>query len=639
MANSKLIALGVVALFLVAVVVLSVVGPKEDSGLPDGYVQPVKGGRAGAEAYYIFDANGSGRAELVSLKEKPKSLVLVLSESGIDEETTNRFDEFVGRLRALEGYGVDVQVITPAEIRTARDAVIVIANGAMPRYVLDDFETLGARGNRIVYIGKTDFVLNRGELRRDYWLVQLGDSAGKPYVKEMMLGDFLDTGGAVEELNREILRNGWAERGSSEFRFSGYGGRKTLFAPAGAGEYYRFIYEAGAEKGMVDSGALPSERVEVRATPGIYPWEKAELYFTMNQSTGRVMYTLEKGGRQIASEELGFVGAEKAFFYTFEFEEPGDYIFWVHDSSGVLGSAHMHVREIDVQVVELKDVRMSFNITVDGVPVKSGKAKVSLDGEEEREYSINDGQMSVPVRLKAGTNNIRVRYLEYVATIRYEQTQESMFDVYAKWLLPGLVVIAIVYVVASSRRRPTYRLKVERMGKKQAVRLAVKPEQITEAITDVQKSCGWKGVPVSLKELMQSFKKNITDGMDMYDGDVEGLMKKMEERGVVQRYGDYYQLHGWGDPKKNVIRRKIRDALVLAGEKFKDAWGGFELDRMVVSTEYFNTQKKLILVFENEEERQYFLESMEPFSRAEIELKMENGKVIVTTVYGLSEFI
>jgi hypothetical protein len=94
---------------------------------------------------------------------------------------------------------------------------------------------------------------------------------------------------------------------------------------------------------------------------------------------------------------------------------------------------------------------------------------------------------------------------------------------------------------------------VERMGKKQATRLKVSPGQITDAIADVEKSYGWKEVPISLKELTQSFKKNITDGMDMYDGDVEGLMKKMEEKGAVQRYGDYYQLHGWGDAKKNVI--------------------------------------------------------------------------------------
>jgi hypothetical protein len=86
-------------------------------------------------------------------------------------------------------------------------------------------------------------------------------------------------------------------------------------------------------------------------------------------------------------------------------------------------------------------------------------------------------------------------------------------------------------------------------------------------------------------------------------------------------------------------RRRIRDALVLGGERFKDAWGGFELDRTVVSTEYFNTEKKLLVVFENEEEKNGFLEAMEPFSRAEIELKMENGKVVVTTIDGLSEFI
>ncbi|MFA5412048.1 MAG: hypothetical protein WC350_01725 [Candidatus Micrarchaeia archaeon] len=639
MVNSKAIVVGLVVLFLLAVVVLSIV-PKKEAQAAAGWIEPIKGGRAGTDAYFLFEANGSGSAELISLSEKPKTTVVVLSETGIDDETNNRFDEFVGGLGALEGYGMNVEVIGPADIRTVRDSVIIIVNGAMPRYVLDDLATLYARGNSLIYIGKTDFTLNRAELRRDYWLAQLDNaSAEKLVIKEMRLGDFLDTPGAAADLNYQILGNRWAEAGDAAFPFSGFSGSKTLFVPVSDGGYYRFIYDAGGEKGFVDSGRLPAEKLDVRATPDIYPWDKAELYFTMNQSTGRVLYTLEKDGEQIAAEELGYVGAEKAFFYTFEFEEPGDYLFWVYDGSGTLGSSHMHVRAINISISELRDVRMEFNVTVDGVPVKTGKAMVSLDGAEEREYSISDGRMSVPVRLKSGVNSIRVKYLEYVTIISYEQTEESLIDVYAKWLIPGVLLVAGVYVVASARRKPTYRLRVERMGKKQATRLKVSPGQITDAIADVEKSCGWKEVPISLKELTQSFKKNITDGMDMYDGDVEGLMKKMEEKGSVQRYGDYYQLHGWGDAKKNVIKRRIRDVLVLAGEKFRDAWGGFELARIVVSTEYFNTEKKLILVFENEEEKDGFLQAMEPFSRAEIELKMENGKVVVTTIDGLSEFI
>jgi len=297
------------------------------------------------------------------------------------------------------------------------------------------------------------------------------------------------------------------------------------------------------------------------------------------------------------------------------------------------------VRSIDVAIAEVRDVRVLFNITVDGKPVKSGKATVSLSGEEEREFSIADGQMAVPARLKTGENTFRVKYLEYVKTITYTRSEEGLLETYAKWLLPGLAIIIVVYVFASMRRRPMYTLRIEKMGKKKTNTVWVEPERIVDAIMDIEKSCGWKEVPVSLKELMQSFKKSLTDGADMFDGDVESLMKKMEEKGVVEKYGDYYQLHGWGDIRKNVIKRRMRDSLVLSGERFKDAWGGFELDRFIVSTEYFNTEKNLILVFEDEDEKGRFLEMMEPMSRAEVELKLENGKVTITTVDGLSEFI
>ena len=638
MVSKKLIIIGAIVFVLVATLIITLVQPPKIE-VPSGYVEPIKGGRAGTDAYFMFLANGSGKASLIALSEKPKTTVVVLSETGIDDETTNRFDEFVQKMVSLEDYGMGVEVAGASDLRGVRESVIIIPNGAMPQYVLDDLASFHARGNRMVYIGKTDFVLSR-ELRQDYWLVQLdNETRSKIVVKEMKLGDFLDTPGAVDALRGEILRNDWAKTGETDFEFSGFSGRKTLFVPLPDRQYYRFIYEAAGGKGIMDSGPMLRDPIFVSATPDIYPWDKAELFFTVNQSAGKVMYSLERDGDPIAGEELGYVGAEKVFYYTFEFEEPGDYIFRVYDNSGTLGTAHMHVKRMDISIVEVRDVRVLFNVTVDGVPVKSGKASVSLDGVEEREFAITDGQMAVPARMKSGENNFRVRYLEYVKTITYTQMQEGLLETYAKWLIPGAVIIAIVYILASVRRRPMYTLRIEKMGKKKTNNVFVAPEQITYALQDVEKSCGWKEVPVSLKELMQSFKKNITDGADMYDGDVESVMKAMEEKGYVEKYGDYYQLHGWGDVHKNVITRRIRDALVLSGEKFKDAWGGFELDRFVVSTEYFNTDKNLILVFEDEEEKRKFLEMMEPLSRAEVELKLENGKVTITTIDGLSEFI
>lgn len=638
MVSKKLVILAAIVFVLAATLIIAVLQPPRVE-VPSGYVEPIKGGRAGTDAYFLFAANGSGKAGLVALEEKPKTSVAVLSETGIDDETTERFDEFVEGVSELEDYGIGVDVAGASGLRGLRETVIIIPNGAMPKYVLDDLASLHARGNTIVYIGKTDFVLSR-ELRQEYWLAQLdNETRGRIIVKEMKLGDFLDSPGAMDALRGEIVRNEWAKAGEEEFGFSGFSGSRTLFVPLADKQYYRFFYDTAGGKGVVDSQQLIMEPIKVSATQDIYPWETSELFFTLNQSAGKVIYVLERDGEQIASEELGYVGSERVFYYTFEFEEPGDYVFWVYDNSGRLGSAHMHVRDIDISIVEARDVRVLFNITVDGEPVRSGKARVSLDGVEEREFSITDGQMAVPARMKSGENTFRVRYLEYVETITYTQSQEGLLETYAKWLLPGAAIIIIVYVFASMRRRPTYSLRIEKMGKKKTNTVWVSPEQITDCILDVEKSCGWKDVPVSLKELMQSFKKNITNGADMYDGDVESLMKRMEERRLVEKHGDYYQLGGWGDLRKNVMKRKIRDALVVSGEKFREAWGGFELDRFIVSTEYFNTDKNLILVFEDEEEKRKFLEMMEPLSRAEIELKMENGKVTITTIEGLSEFI
>ena len=636
----KRIIIGIVLLVLIATLAMTLLAPEEDEK-PIGYVEIIKTGRAGGEGYFLFAANGTGSIRLLALDEIPKTNVYVLSESGINVE---RFDEFVDGLAPLEKYGIGITVIGRSEVNNMRDSVLIVPTGAMPSYVLDGFESITNRGNRIIYLGKLNYVNNAGSLRKDYWYTKLENETNgtvEMIIREYTMDEFLDLRGGMENLRGEILENEWAVGDRNSFNFTNYGGEESLFVKLPESGYLRFIYEAGEDKGIKDTELLAKEPLEIMATEELFPWGKAELEFTVERSYGKVLYSLEKEGEQSASEELGHISPPgKDFLYQFEFEEPGDYIFKVYDGSGMLGSAHMHVKDIEVKIADVRDVRVMFNITIDGKPVKSGSALVSFEGaEEEREYPIINGIMSVPAKLSSGKNTFKVRYLEYRQNVVYERTKEGLFDVYLKYGPFAALLIAVVYGYGRVRKKPAYVLKIEKMGRKKRNVVTVEADQILYCVENAEKTFGWKNVPISFKELVHSIKKNITDGADMYDGDLDSILKRLEEKGLVEGYGGYYQLKGWGDVKENVLKRQIRDRLVLSGERFEESNGGFQVKQFLVSINYHKTKDKLVVVFEDEQDRRNFLESLPPEERALLDLKMENDLVRITTLQGLDEIL
>ena len=631
----KKIILLIVLVVLAVTFFLALTGPEEE-GAPKGYVELIQKGRAGGQGYWVVFANGTGNVTLLSLDEKPKKMVLVLSETGIGMDG---FDEFVGSIAELGEYGITVNVIGKGDVRGLSDAVIIVPTGAIPEYILEDIDYLSDHGNQIVYIGRTDFVLGNN-LRKDYWYTQLGNgSQERVIVIDSTLDEFVEDYSAMERLKADILTNEWALVDSEEFIFHNFDGKKSVFADLPESGYLRIIYSAGEQVGLEDSDLLSREKITVDVTEDIYPWEKAELSFSINRSAGKVLYSLEKDATQIASEELGLVVSEKAYYYSFEFEDPGDYVFKVYDNLGVLGSAHMHVKDIEIKIDKIYDVRVFFNVTVDGEPVQSGKAYVSLEGEGEREYTIVDGVMSVPTKLKSGENIFRVRYLEFREKVVYDREGQGIFDVYLRYGPIALIAIIAVYAYGRARRKPTYRLKIETMGQKKRNSVFVNGDQILYCLEHAEKTFGWKNIPVHFTEIVHSVKKNITDGADIFDGDLDAILRRLEEKGEVESYGDYYQLKGWGDVKDNTIRRQLRDKLVVAGERFTEEADGFRTDDYFISTKYLDKKGHLIVVFENEQDRRSFLKSLPPKERAMVDLKMENDLVRMTTLEGLDDML
>ncbi len=602
---------------------------------PAGYIEILAQGRAGEYGYSLYHANGTGNISLFALDEKPREKIVILSESGIGMES---FDAFVAEMETLRDYNMEVEIVGSADVRKVRDAIIIVPTGAIPDYILN---TIGSTGtfNTLIYIGKTDLKM-ASSLRKDYWYTQLSEAdKGKIIVKEYTLDEFMDDKARVAQLRKEILENRWAVVSESSRPFVDYDGDNSLFVPLAENGYLRSVYTTSTQKGIENSALLPKEPVRMETDGDVYPWERAAVSFTLSNTSGKAFYTVEKDGKVLQGEELGRIGVEKAFYYTYEFEEPGDYIVKVYDSSGMLGSTYIHVRKVEIKLDEAWDIREVFSVNIDGEPLQSGKMKISINDGETKEYSIIGGTVSTTERLKSGENVFRVQYLEYKQDITYMRTQESTFEVYIKYGPFAVIVIVIVYVLATMRKRPIYILKIEKMARQDRRPMEVAPVQIVECMEKAQERFGWARVPITVAEIAYEARLDITDGSDIFDGDLEAILKKLEKKGLVERYGEHYQLSGWGDVRTNVLKRKVRDAIVMNGVEFTEKKDGFDIGSALVSTQYVETPKLLILAFEDEEDKRKFTKALSGDEHAMLELKRANGLVSLVTIEQLEEML
>lgn len=624
----------VVFAFLAGTLIIALLQAPEETA-PAGYIEILAQGRAGEYGYCLYHANGTGNISLLALDEAPREKIVVLSESGIGMET---FDPFVAEMETLRGYGMEVEIVGSADVRKVRDAIIIVPTGAIPDYILN---TIGSTGtfNTLIYIGKTDLKM-ASSLRKDYWYTQLTEEEkSRIIIKEYTLDEFMDDPARVAQLKKEILENRWAVVAESSKPFADYDGDNSMFVPLAENGYLRTVYSTSTQKGVENTELLAKEPVRMETDGDVYPWDRAAVSFTLANTSGKAFYTVEKDGKVLQGEDLGRIGVEKAFYYTYEFEEPGDYIVKVYDSSGMLGSTYIHVKNVEVELVEAWDIREVFSVNVDGEPLESGKIKISINDGEVKEYSIIDGTASANERLRSGENVFRVQYLEYKQDIKYMRTQESTFEVYIKYGPFAVVLIIVVYVLATMRRRPVYTLKIEKMARQERRPMEVAPVQITECIESAQERFGWEKVPVTVAEIAYEARMNITDGADIFDGDLEAILKKLEKKGIVERYGEHYQLAGWGDVRNNVLKRKVRDALVVNGVEFTEKKDGFDIGSALVSTQYVKTPKKLIIAFEDEEDKRRFTKSLSGDEHAMLELKRANDLVALVTVEQLEEML
>ncbi len=642
--NLRTVVFLIVAAVLIAAIAITAFPleeKKEEKVAQHGFARALEFGRAGNYGYLTFYYNGTGNFTLLALSEQPKSKIIVLKKDFLN---TERYPYFIKALAQLGKKGFSITEVD--SIAAPENSIIIIPSGAMPSGVLERLDNL-TQSNEIIYVGKRDLVFSERDeaLVRTDWLQDISNSSKEHIiVMDKTLGEF--HADANLSLFDVLERNSWAERNSVEFEYEGEG-KKTAFLMLRNASWLRMLPSSSAAteaqpfplSQLADSHKLLPFAVQMSGTDNIFPGQKAYITLQLNYSEGIARYSLEKEGAIVQQDDLARVRGEEAFFLSLSFPGPGDYLLRVSDYNGTIGAMRIHVKDLNISLSRTYGNSYEFTVLLDNEPVESTPATVGLaHSGNTLDAEVKRGKMTVLANLRQGENVFVITIMGQKVQVPYSNSSEGLLAFYAKYLTIGTAMVALFYVAARLKRKPVYKINIPESVPGQNPEVKIKPADVVSAIEEVEKRFGWKGVPLYAKEIRLGL-KSFTGGMEVTEGNIEAVMKKLVEKGTIKHHLALYGLSQWGDAKENALRRIVRDKLIEQGIGFSEIPEGFECGERRIMFDPESPGSESIAIFEDREEMRTYLQSLEERKRARLEVRLRNGAVRLATLDSLDELL
>lgn len=624
----------ILAIFLIIAVVIALLltpreGPIQTESAVGGEFSPIGFGRAGEIGYLMYNIKGSGSLTLLTLTQQPEKNIAVLNDKGIG---TDRFDEFIDRLLILEKYGYRIKVVS--SFSKIKDGIVLVPTGAMPLYFLD---AIGKENTTILYIGSKELILSEGTKRRNWYDELSPEQRSRLIVRDTTIDELLDKG--MEGLLTELIENSWAVKERKEIWLKGDGDGTATINMRNT-SYVRAIWDFGDHKGLFDSPAMPPQPVVVKSEKeSFFPWEHTILEFDIEKSNGTAYMVIEKNGFRVRKEQLRRVTEGNVFIKKLSLSEPGVYIIKIVDNSGQIGGGSVHVKNLSITLSGVRGNNYIFTVNVDGKAPQSTRVGVSLNnGTAIHEFYLSNGQLTIPAKLRKGQNTFHFSIFGTVVDFEIKHEEEGVIDVYTKYGIPGLLLVALVYIGARAMRKPVYRIRTTDEPREIRGEVRISLQQAKELFRTVRSDLGLTG-PITAHEYAIGLKRYITEGADVSDGNVEQLLKKMVKAGVVESHKGFYQLSGEGNVKRAVLKRIATDELIKRGIPFRRS--GEKLITANYEIGFFGDRfnKKAIIIFEDEHDMATVLNNLDKKQKAALEVQRFNGVVELVTVDQLGEML
>lgn len=627
--------LGLVGLVILTILLVAILSPDQQSSNPsDSYFSNLQFGSAGHYAYSIFRYSGKGNVTVFTYPAKPLKHVYLINDNQAVEAT--KFADFEASAESyLEPYGMEISV---SNASVSNDGIYIVPTGAMPSYVISALSR--NRSNfYVIYFGQKDLVIQNG-LKRSNWYDLLTEGQKKKIVYvNSSLDDFVDLGNY--SIFESILENDWIANAYSSVHLSGISS-KTLSVPINNSSFIRVIYDFGNTKGIIDSESFysPSKDDLLPNPSSIFPWEKSNLEFVINRTNGTAMLSVSHDGKEISSEELQRVTEQNVFIRKLQFNESGDYVISIRDNSGQVASGILHIKDLSIQYKQSRGVSYFFDVYLDGRRLSDAKASVSIgNSSSAKDFYVSNGTLVINAALPKGENIINIDLYGSKTKVIVVNNNDSFFDFYFKYGIPGLLLVAIVFVGARLSRRPTYSL---RFGEgvpyvREEVRSNI--SSVLSAFKRSRSDFNLGKSPINQQEFAVSLRRYVTNGADVTEGNIESIVKKLIKDGKIEGYKDYYQLPNEGSIKYNYLKRRIRDLLIEHGLEFDEKGNKFVCTDFEIGFFGEKFSKKAIVIFDDQIEINQTLSNMEAFERSKVEVKVANGLLRLVAIDQLGEIL
>lgn len=581
------------------------------------------------KAMIVYGAQGIDRILFMTLSGKPVNEIYILDQKGIGNEN---FAEFVRKIEELSGYNFTIKVVGPEA--DVKNGIYIIPTGAMPEHIIAKIKK---EDIRFIYIGQTDLVIKSTVKKEDWYSELTQQQKNKIIIENTTVNEILSQG-KVDELNKEILENSWQIR--SYLFIDSKKAKGTVVLPVTNGTYVRVIATGSGKKFLKDI-EIKNKIDEITTTTNIYPWEQASADIIIKKSNGTAQFVVEKDGKTIKTEKLERVSEESFFRKTFQPSESGEYLVKVVDNSGTIEIGTTHVKNVNIELKEVKGNFYMFYVSVDGIALKEGEANVSIKNSTTpaQHYMINDGMLTVGAKLQKGKSILVFNLLGGKIDVNIEPNEQTnIYEVYTKYGPIGILIILIIYAIAVLNRKQAYKIRVVELAPEIRKEVKITYKLAQEIFRSVRQDLKVDG-PIKTQEFAVGLKRYATEGADVTEGNVEEILKKMSGNGIILSWKGYHQLATEGKIRTNVMKRIIREKLIERGIEFKINGEKYQTRDFEIGFFGDRFKKKAIVVFEDYEELKRTLASLSEKERSKLFLKEFNGILNLVSIDQLEDVL
>ncbi len=592
----------------------------------------IKMGRAGDSGYVVFNNKGDINISLISLESEPYRKLIILNDTngmGMD-----KLPRLMAELDGLKDYGYETVVSNKQHIG---EGLYLIPTGAIPYYVYDDLWH-NDTNSTILFLGHSDLVIRNG-IKKENWYDTLSqEQKERVRIYNSTMEEYLESD--TRFLLSDILTNAWAVESIRNFQYND-GHHTAEVNMSRESGYLRMIYENSKSRRITDSSELPRiGRSLSPKPPDIFHWQKSNLSFELNRTSGMAKLSVFKNNELVMREDLRRVTDDNFFIKNLEFDEPGNYIIDVSDNQGRIASGILHIKDLDIELIDRAGVSYIFNITADGKPLNSTEVSVSLNnGTQTKDFYVTEGLLKINAKLQDGTNIFNIGILGTTIPVEVEHEGSSLLRFYIIYGLPGLAIVGLVFLVARMSRRPVYRIRFSDVGSQIRKEVRLDSDDAISSFKKIRKDMNLQKSPITAEEFSIALKRYITNGCEMTSGNVEEILNKLCKNDILESHQGYYQLAGEGDVKHNALMRMIREKLIENGIPFKVMKNKVSTKDYEIGFYGGKFKKKALIILDDEGELRSIMNRLDEKEKCRLKIKESNNMVVFVPISRLVEYL